>query len=274
MIVSVSLPRYRGFRCAVAATLAITFAGITACAPDDHVPRSPDSIVAHAAAIETTSATQSFESDTVVDGYVDTDAVHLDSLRVEMARLEQELARAPAGEQPRLLLELGRVKRFYIAPADGPHAHYARSRADEYMYDEIGGRFVYRGKHLRNLIEQFPAHPLADDAAWQLTLLPPAGECEGFVLCHVESRWRDVRDFLGAHPASPYAPRALDRAIAAFDDNLRSVADLTRSSEYYDAGDLPPLLAEFDSVTAGLPMPLRERAAAFSSQLRRRLTQR
>jgi len=127
---------------------------------------------------------------------------------------------------------------------------------------------------LRDLIERFPSHPLADDAAWQLTLLPPAGECEGFVICYVESRWRMVRDFLGAYPASPYAPRALDRAIAAFDDNLRPVADLSRSSEFYDAGDLPPLLAEFDSVTTGLPKPLRERAAAYSSGLRRRLTRR
>ena len=257
-----------------AALAIIAVAGITSCAPADHVPQRRDSTVANAAAIAATTATQSFESDTIVDGYAETDPAHLDSLRVEMARLEQELAGAPTREQPRLLLELGRVKRLYIAPADGPHAAYARSRADEYMYDEIGGRFVYRGRHLLDLIERFPAHPLADDAAWQLTLLPPAGECEGFVICYVESRWQMVRDFLGAHPASPYAPRALDRAIAAFEDHLRPVADLTRSSEYYDAGDLPPLLAEFDSVTTGLPEPLRERAAAFSSQLHRRLKRR
>jgi hypothetical protein len=263
-----------GDRAPIFAALAIAVAGITACGPADHVPQRRDSTVANADAIAPTTATQSFESDTVVDEYAESDSAQLDSLRVEMSRLEQALEGAAAQEQPHLLLELGRVKRLYIAPADGAHADYARSRADEYIYDETGGRFVYRGKHLRDLIERFPAHPLADDAAWQLTLLPSAGECEGFVICYVESRWRMVRDFLGAYPASPYAPRALDRAIAAFDDNLRPVADLSRSSEFYDAGDLPPLLAEFDSVTTGLPKPLRERAAAYSSGLRRRLTRR
>ena len=255
---------------AVAVALAIALAGTAACSRPERAVPPRDSVVADPGGITRASAS-SVEADTIVDGYGELDTLRLDSLRVEMARLEQALRRAPDGEHPPLLLELGRAKRLYIAPPDGPHAHYARTRPDEYVYDEIGGRFVYHGKHLRDVTERFPQHPLADDAAWQLTLLPSAGECEGFVTCYVEYRWRRVRDFLGAHPASPYAPRALDRAIAAFDDNLTSVADLTRSSEFYDAGDLPPLLAEFDSVTAGLPVPLRERAAAFSSRLRRRM---
>ncbi|HEU4719773.1 MAG TPA: hypothetical protein VFS59_00305 [Gemmatimonadaceae bacterium] len=258
----------------VAVAVAIALAGAVACSRPDRTVPPRDSSVAHPGATARASALPAFETDTIVDGYGALDTLRLDSLRVEMARLEQELRRAPEGEHPPLLLELGRAKRLYIAPLDGPHAHYARTRPDEYVYDEIGGRFVYHGKHLRHLLERFPDHPLADDAAWQLTLLPSAGECEGFVVCYVEYRWRRVRDFLGAHPASPYAPRALDRAIAAFDEHLTSVTDLTRSSEFYDAGDLPPLVAEFDSVTAGLPAPLRERAAAFSSRLRRRMAPR
>lgn len=256
-----------------ALVLVVALCGVAACSRADRAAAMRDTVATNADVGHDT-VFAALVGDTVVQGDDGTDALRLDSLRARMARLEDALARGDDRDHPRLLLELGRTKRVFIAPYDGPHAAYARSRPGEYMYDEIGGRHLYRGSHLRELVARFPAHALADDAAWQLTLLTPAGECEGFVICHIESRWRMVRDFLGTHPDSPYAARALDRAIAAFDDHLRDVTDVTRSSEFYDAAGLPPLLADFDSVTARLPAPLRERAATFSAGLRRRMARR
>ena len=193
-----------------------------------------------------------------------------DSVRRLTDRLEQELARAPAADQPRLLLEIGRLKKHYNPSRGTPGGDYAESRGEEFWYNEIGGNYLYTGTHLKQLIEKFPNDPRVDDAAYQLTMLQQGGECEGFVTCYVAVVLHQVDDFLAAYPNSPYAPRALARAIEGFDSHLKDV-DLTKKTYEFDPAELPPILARFDSVTVGLPAPLRARADSLLASVRGRL---
>ena len=45
--------------------------------------------------------------------------------------------------------------------------------------------WLYQGTDLKELVRRFPNHELADEAAYELTLLPTGGECEGSVACYV-----------------------------------------------------------------------------------------
>ena len=195
--------------------------------------------------------------------------VNLDSLRLALDSMERALSKAPEARQPELLLELGRAKKRYLPMGGTPEAKYATEREAEYWYNEIGGSYLYTGYHFQQLIERFPNHRLADDAAYQLTMLPQGGECEGFMTCYVARALHDVDDFMKNFPNSPYAERALERGLQAFAplDTL----DLTRTTEMYDPNELPAILARFDTMTARLPPALRTRAEILINSINARL---
>lgn len=198
--------------------------------------------------------------------------VNLDSLRTVLDSLETELARAAADRQPYLLFELGRAKKRFIPELRSPHEAYAKAREGEYWYNEIGGNYLYQGTHFRQLIERFPDHHLADDAGYQLTMLPEGGECEGFITCYIARSLHDVQDFLVQFPNSPYAPRALERVMHAFETQLNDL-DLTKKSadQMYDPNELPPIVARFDTATMKLPPALRAQASALVGRINARL---
>ncbi len=109
-----------------AGLVALAVASRGACAPDG-APAPEDTTHFEASAPEGT-AFASFARDSIVDGYGEPDLAHLDSLRGEMARLEQALARAPQDGHPQLLLELGRVKRLYLPSPTRPAGSSRSSR--------------------------------------------------------------------------------------------------------------------------------------------------
>jgi hypothetical protein len=192
-----------------------------------------------------------------IPAYTQVDA---DSIRAKMDSVEGLLAKATDAEKPRLLFALGRLKRLFMSRQGTAQGRYAAAREDEYWYNELGDNYIYTGKHLKQLIDSFPRHDLADDAAYELTLLPLGGECEGFVTCAIGAEWIHVKDFLAQYPTSAYARRALDRALAAY-----------AKEEYYDPNELRSLLLQFDSVATRLPPLLKTRADSLSTALWPRL---
>lgn len=197
--------------------------------------------------------------------------VNADSLRAKIDSLDAALSGASEASRPRLLFELGRAKRLYVGDRGTPQGDYAARHEDEFFYNEIGGNYLYNGKDLKSLIERYPQHDLADDAAYELTLLPGGGECEGFLTCYIGREWNDLQPFLQRFPRSAYASRAVERIVQAYRDALKDVTDLARPTEMYDPKELRPLLASLDSVAVTLPAPLKARADSLSDSIWPRL---
>jgi hypothetical protein len=242
---------------------AVVLATIAACADREQADRG--------AYTDTPSVSNALPPDTMppdIPAYTQVDA---DSIRAKMDSVESLLAKASDADKPRLLFALGRLKRLFMSMQGTAHGRYAAAREDEYWYNELGDNYIYTGKHLKQLIDSYPRHDLADDAAYELTLLPLGGECEGFVTCAIGAEWIHVKDFLPQYPTSAYARRALDRAIAAYAEHLKDVKDLATKKEYYDPSELRSLLVQFDSVATRLPPPLKTRADSLSAALWSRL---
>ncbi|MGH7677438.1 MAG: hypothetical protein ACRENU_03155 [Gemmatimonadaceae bacterium] len=193
--------------------------------------------------------------------------VDIDTLRVTIDRLEARLGRASEAQRPRALFELGRAKKLFHPDARTPLGDYAKARPTEFFFNEVGGNYLYTGKHFKEIVERYPGHELVDDAEYEMTLLPMGGECEGFTTCYIGATWNDVAPFLKRHPTSPYASRGLDRAVAAFTAALKDIPDLARPTESYDPRELRGLLASFDSVRTVLRPPLKTRADSLSDAL-------
>jgi hypothetical protein len=194
-----------------------------------------------------------------------------DSMPPRIDSLDAALSRANDADRPRLLFALGRAKRLFIADRGTPQGDYAARREDDFFYNEVGGNYLYNGKDLKALIERYPRHDLADDAAYELTLLPGGGECEGFVTCYIAREWQDVEPFLSRFPRSAYASRAVDRVVQSYREALKEVSDLAKPTDMYDPKELRPLLASLDSVAIRLPAPLKIRADSVSESIWPRL---
>ena len=182
------------------------------------------------------------EVDTTVAMYNDFSGRNADSVRAVIDSLETRMRGASATALPEVLMALGRAKSAYQ-----PDDAYARAHERDYFYNEIAGSWLYTGAHFQQLIDRFPASDLADDAAYQLTLLVQGGECEGYIACYVHSGWHRVAEFLRQRPTSALAGRAAGRALRAF-HTIEPGMDLRGGSEYIEPPEIRKLVAELDSL--------------------------
>jgi len=198
------------------------------------------------------------------------------ALRREIDELEAALEADPdGGEAPARLLRLGRLKKQYESVMRGYGAEtdraveHARAHPDEYWHAEIWGDYLYNGYHFEELLRRFPDSQLADDAAYEIARMSNSVGCEGFIACHVQLGFEDFRDFLARFPDSEFAGEAVERANEAFRWPLcvAWVDDLNTPTETYRPEPVRRYLAQYDTVAADLPAPLRVRAYEFIADL-------
>lgn len=193
-----------------------------------------------------------------------------DSLHAAIAAAEESLR--VHGDDPAfadLYLRLGRIKKTYEGRLSyaSPRATYARMHPDQYRPNEVAADYLYNGYHFRELVRRFPQSQWADDAAWEVTLLPQGGECEGYIPCYIAREFDLVAEFLRGYPGSPFVPEAVRRANEAFTSALADVVDLTAPSDDYPPGKVQELLARYDTIAEHLPLEVRAQATLMSADL-------
>ena len=183
----------------------------------------------------------------------------------DIASFERRLRTAPETSQPAVLMEIGRLKsRLDVDPK------YAAAWNKEFFYQELAGRWLYTGWHFKEVLRRFPNHKFADDAAYQLTLLPEGGECEGYVPCQVAALWMRLEPFLRKYPSSPYADSAVQRTLLAF-SAIKPRMNLTQPSSEIDPPEIRKLVNSLDQAAGPLPpargLALLARVAGLREQL-------
>jgi hypothetical protein len=164
----------------------------------------------------------------------------------DLDALERRLKNAPESSLPAVLFALGRLKaRFVVDSA------YGAAHPEEFFYQELASSWMYNGWHFTELQRRFPQSAFTDDAAYEMTLIPMGGECEGYVPCQVSSLFMKLEPFLRAHPASPLAPLAVQRTLLAF-SAITPRMDLVRGSEAVDVPEIRKLVASLESLARAL----------------------
>jgi hypothetical protein len=172
----------------------------------------------------------------------------------QIRSIERRVAATAAADLPPLLLKLGRAKAAFMPAQRSPEARYVTTHPSEFFFNEPAGAWIYKGTDFRELIRRFPTSDLADDAAYEISLLPRGGECEGSVACEIEWDWDPASKFLSEYSQSALAPSAVDRALASFsvlgiDKDLRV--------EPWDSPDaIRTLVESFEEVGRQLPSPV------------------
>jgi hypothetical protein len=162
-------------------------------------------------------------------------------------------------------MQLGRLKtRLVVDPK------YAAAWKKEFFYQELAGTWLYTGWHFKELLRRFPTHKFADDAAYQLTLMPEGGECEGYVPCQVAALWMRLEPFLRKYPSSTYADSAIQRTLLAF-SAIKPGMNLTRASADIDPPEIRKLVSSLEQIANTLPTKRRLILLARVAELREQL---
>jgi hypothetical protein len=184
---------------------------------------------------------------------------------VDIASFERRLKTAPESSHPALLMEIGRLKsRLVVEP------EYAAAWKNEFFYQELAGTWLYTGWHFKEVLRRFPKHKFADDAAYQLTLLPEGGECEGYVPCQIASLWMRIEPFLRKYPESPFADSAVQRALLAF-SAVKPRMDLARQTAEIDPPEIRRLVGSLEQTANTLAPKHRLTLLARVAELREQL---
>lgn len=190
------------------------------------------------------------------------DSLHPDEAADSVVRwLEAVLDTAttePYAAPAMLRLALLRIRRFSWVEDSLQQAH-PRS----FVYLEPWGRSFYSSADLDTLIARFPRSPLVDDARYALTLLEFRGYCEGDAACTFSGDLGYSREFLAAHPTSPYAGPIIAEVNRRIRDHLLFreqqepgfVRDLRVEDEGYDPASIRSELEGWQQSLDALPRP-------------------
>jgi hypothetical protein len=203
-----------------------------------------------------------------------------------MEALEKKIEKSP--NEPNLpvtFLELGKLKkqsegviadalqRAWLNQRASSHTvewAYAKSRPAEYQFNVQTSSFCYTGFHFQEILDRFPEHPMAEEAAWEMTRLTPAWECAGYVNCFVNRDLVPLTQFLSRFPASRHAREAVSRANSILEKATAGV-DLRTSTTDFKKDDFVTKLSRYEKAIAKVAKPERDSAARVISALRKRL---
>jgi hypothetical protein len=185
--------------------------------------------------------------------------------RQDLDALERRLKNAPETSHPAVLIALGRLKSQFVVDSA-----YGAAYPEEFFHQELASSHMYNGWHFTELERRFPQSPFADDAAYELTLLPMGGECEGYVPCQVSSLFTKLDAFLRAYPSSPLAEVAMHRTLLAF-SAITPRMDLIRGSNDIDVPEIRKLVNALEALARALDpslgFPLLTRVAELREQM-------
>lgn len=119
--------------------------------------------------------------------------------------------------KPELLFEIATYK-IYLGDM-GYENDYAKNHSNQYMYNEVGNNYIYKGNELEEIMLDHSNSDLADDAAYLKASIPLPGECEGYVPCYVNENLYTYSPFIKNYPNSPY----VYNAIKHINDSIASV---------------------------------------------------
>lgn len=100
----------------------------------------------------------------------------------------------------------------------------------EIVYSEPYGQWFVRSELFWNLHNRYEKSKIGEEIAWEASINPLPGECEGYVNCYLDILLITTGKYLNLYPDGKYGRQALRDIIDMFD---AMVADLNRRDWFY-----------------------------------------
>ena len=129
-----------------------------------------------------------------------------------------------------------------------PYKEFLTKYDDVVIYHEPAGMWIVRSDRLWELHGRYKKHKVGEEIAWHAARNPLPGECEGYIVCHINYLRVTSGEYLNFYPSGKYAGRAL----TDIGNMLQPViADLPEKTTYTTASDISDR-AEFNKMLSEL----------------------
>ncbi len=150
-----------------------------------------------------------------------------------------------------------------------PYKPFLERNASDVIYHEPAGMWIVKSDSFWELHSRYKKHKIGEKIAWYGAKNPLPGECEGYVVCHLNYLRVTTGEYLNFYPNGKYSKQALKDVINMLQP---IVADLPEKRTYTPASDISDR-AEFNRILSELrkiisKMPYLEKNKALE-QIRR-----
>ncbi|NNE98483.1 MAG: hypothetical protein HKN25_05620 [Pyrinomonadaceae bacterium] len=151
-----------------------------------------------------------------------------------------------------------------------PYKSFLEKHKEEVVYSEPAGEWYVRANNYWELHARYKKHKVGQDIAWEASNASLPGECEGYVVCHINKIRVTSGEYLNFYPNGKHSKQALTDII-----NLLQpiVADIPRKTTYYTASDISDravfnkILAELRTIISKTPYIEKQKALVQISQI-------
>lgn len=117
---------------------------------------------------------------------------------------------------------------------ENPYQTFLKTNEKEIVYSEPSAQWYVRLEKFWQLHYQYKNLPISEEIAWQAANNPIAGECEGYINCHLYKLRTTFGEYLNFYPNGKYSQEAIEN----INNSLQPlVADAKERKVYYAASD-------------------------------------
>ncbi len=152
---------------------------------------------------------------------------------------------------------------------NSPYKEFLKKHADDVIFSEPAGEWFVRSEKFWELHEKYKKYKVGETIAWQAAGNPTAGECEGYINCHIYRLRITQGEYLNFYPDGIHSKEALQDVYNLFQP---IIADLPQKRVYYTASDISDR-AEFNSMLADLRKIISKSPHLFKTKVLKQIYQ-
>ena len=140
---------------------------------------------------------------------------------------------------------------------------FLQKHDDKIIYSEPAGEWYVKSNELWELHDRYKKHKVGEKIAWEASKTSIPGECEGYVVCHVNLLRVTSGEYLNFYPNGKYSKQVLKDII-----NLLQpiVTDIPQKTSYYaptdisDRAEFNKILTELRAIISKTPLLTKSKA--------------
>jgi len=151
-----------------------------------------------------------------------------------------------------------------------PYQEFLTEQADSVIYHEPAGMWIVKSARFWELHQRYKKHKVGEKIAWYTAKNPLPGECEGYVVCHVNYLRVTTGEYLNFYPNGKYSKRALadiTNLLQPIVADLPEKRNYTTVSDISDRAEFNRILAELRTIISRTPFTQKSRTLKQISKI-------
>ena len=150
-----------------------------------------------------------------------------------------------------------------------PYKSFLVKHKGDVIFNEPAGAWYVRSEKFWELHQRYQKHKVGETIAWNAARNPTAGECEGYINCHLYRLRITHGEYLNFYPNGKHSKEALQDVYNLFQP---IIADLPAKNVYYTASDISDR-AEFNKMLADIRKIISKSPHLFKTKVLKQIHQ-